>query len=391
MLNEEIRSAFRLKAYLQRRLDRSAEILQTDHNRWLWLLENRRLIFAEELRSGQDRLLTKLRNLSLQQHGIQLNCSRTHTYKRINWLVNNLLQDTSVHKMHHLSAKPVLDHKTEPVTFDTSVFSEYVSSDSNATRSGRDSWLKITRARLWFLSQSFMYSVRYRIQTILSRLISSFCKYSRVFRECTDSSVDKPPRKIISPDLPTTAADSHHAFQLPQTQPRLVNLSQRVIHPSTKDVLEKGPKFCLSQKITSKIMNSAEVGIERAFYAMKWAAHLEDRRANTTPADEDCAPISDTDSSQASQTVSVPHPRPNFPDSDVQQPPEVDPSAERKLEQLKSKILKLFTHHKVQEKPNIPSSVLMDLRELKKDDSLIIKQSDKCKSFVLMDKEEYVA
>ena len=239
MLNEEIRSVFRLKAYLQRRLDRSAEILQTDHNRWLWLLENRRLIFAEELRSGQDRLLTKLRNLSLQQHGIQLNCSRTHTYKRINWLVNNLLQDTSVHKMHHLSAKPVLDHKTEPVTFDTSVFSEYVSSDSNATRSGRDSWLKITRARLWFLSQSFMYSVRYRIQTILSRLISSFCKYSRVFREYTDSSVDKPPRKIISPDLPTTAADSHHAFQLPQTQPRLVNLPQRVIHPSTKDVLGK--------------------------------------------------------------------------------------------------------------------------------------------------------
>ena len=35
MLNEEIRSAFRLKAYLQRSLDRSAEMLQTDHNHWL--------------------------------------------------------------------------------------------------------------------------------------------------------------------------------------------------------------------------------------------------------------------------------------------------------------------------------------------------------------------
>ena len=63
-------------------------------------------------------------------------------------------------------------------------------------------------------------------------------------------------------------------------------------------------------------MTSA-VGIERGLYAMKWAAHSEDRRANINPTDEDNAPISDTDSSQASQTFSVPHPRPNFPDSDV--------------------------------------------------------------------------
>ena len=239
-----------------------------------------------------------------------------------------------------------------------------------------------------------MDSVGCWLQTIFSHFTSSFYKYSQALCgfEWVYSSAGKSPRQIISPVITSiTAATSNLVSQLPKTQPRLVNLSKRVIHPRTKDVLEKGPKFCLSQRITSKIMTSAEVGIERAFYAMKWAAHLEDKRANNNnPADENSSPISDTDSSQASLTFSVPHPRPNFPDSDVQQPPEVGPSAERKLEQLKSKILKLYTHHKVQEKPNVSSSVLMDLRELKQDDGLIIKQSDKCKSFVVMDKEEYL-
>ena len=52
--------------------------------------------------------------------------------------------------------------------------------------------------------------------------------------------------------------------------------------------------------------------------------------------------------------------------------------------------MKLHSHHKSQERPNVNSSARMNLKNLKKTDDIVIKPSDKCKSFVLMDRDEYV-
>ena len=135
------------------------------------------------------------------------------------------------------------------------------------------------------------------------------------------------------------------------------------------------------------------MGIERVFYAMKWAKHAEDRRHNTDIPDG-VGPLtthdSGTESTQETGPAAIPHPRPSFRDSDVHQPPDVDPAAEKKLEGLKSKILKLYTHHKTPDRPNVTSSVRMDLKHMRDDDDIVIKQSDKCKSFVLMNKGDYV-
>ena len=219
-------------------------MLQTDHNHWLWLLENCRLIFAEELRIDQDRLLKKLSNLSLQQHGKQLNCSKTNTYKRINWLVNNLLKDITALKGHHLDNKPILNHKTEPKTIDASASLDNASSSSNVTGSEHSEWLSITGARLWDISLSCLYSVGCWLQTVLSHLIFSFYKCSDAICGYAGSSADKSPQQVISPVITSiTTATSTPVSQLPKTQPRLVNLSKRVINPRTIDVLEKGPKI----------------------------------------------------------------------------------------------------------------------------------------------------
>ena len=91
-----------------------------------------------------------------------------------------------------------------------------------------------------------------------------------------------------------------------------------------------------------------EVGIERAFYAMKWATHIEDKKANRSTSSDaglGTAPEVGTVSTEATP-VSVSRPRPTFRDSDVQQPPDVSLTAEKKLESLKSKIMKLFARHK---------------------------------------------
>ena len=122
-------------------------------------------------------------------------------------------------------------------------------------------------------------------------------------------------------------------------------------------------------------------------------SHIESRRINNGTADpdsRDADPEEATNLTPDSAQTSVPHPRSTFRDSDVQQPPGVDLAAEKKLESLKSKILKLYSHHKTENQPNVTSSVRMDLKDLKKDEGLVIKQSDKCKSFVLIKKQEYL-
>ena len=73
MLNEEIKSAFRTKAYLQQSIHRTADILQDNSSHWLRFRHQCKLVLVEELRSGQERLLKKLTNLSLQQHGTRMN------------------------------------------------------------------------------------------------------------------------------------------------------------------------------------------------------------------------------------------------------------------------------------------------------------------------------
>ena len=60
MLNEEIKEAFRTKAYLRRCLDRSADILKEIYADWIWLHEQSRLTFVDELRLTQERLLKKV-------------------------------------------------------------------------------------------------------------------------------------------------------------------------------------------------------------------------------------------------------------------------------------------------------------------------------------------
>ena len=59
MLNEEIRDAFRKKAFLQRSLSRSAHILETHQQEWRWLHHQGRMILQEELQQVKLRLMKK--------------------------------------------------------------------------------------------------------------------------------------------------------------------------------------------------------------------------------------------------------------------------------------------------------------------------------------------
>ena len=79
----------------------------------------------------------------------------------------------------------------------------------------------------------------------------------------------------------------------------------------------------------------------------------------------------------------------SFPDNDKRYPPPSSRNVECTLKQLKEDIVKSYQSHKITQS-NVSSEQVKFLDELKKNDDVVIKQSDKCKGLVLMDKTVYL-
>ena len=78
-----------------------------------------------------------------------------------------------------------------------------------------------------------------------------------------------------------------------------------------------------------------------------------------------------------------------FPDTDKRFPPPSTIEVECKLRQLKEDIVKSYKNHNVV-KSNVTQKQLKFLDGLKKDGNVVVKQSDKCKGLVIMDKTDYL-
>ena len=61
-----------------------------------------------------------------------------------------------------------------------------------------------------------------------------------------------------------------------RNEPRIVNLSNRPVSKTLPTILEKGPKYALTQQVTPSAIHSVEAGIERAFYGLKWQCAIEE-------------------------------------------------------------------------------------------------------------------
>ena len=83
ILNEEIRDAFRRKAFLQRSMTRSAHVVGERTNEWIWLDNEGRKIFIKELITVKHRLLKKLKELCEKVGYRSLDLTRTRVHKLI--------------------------------------------------------------------------------------------------------------------------------------------------------------------------------------------------------------------------------------------------------------------------------------------------------------------
>ena len=78
-----------------------------------------------------------------------------------------------------------------------------------------------------------------------------------------------------------------------------------------------------------------------------------------------------------------------FPDSDKRFPPPASIDVERRLKTLKEDIVKTYKSHSTVG-CNVSEKQQRFLSNVQKNSDVIFKQSDKCKGFVVMDKEEYL-
>ena len=75
-----------------------------------------------------------------------------------------------------------------------------------------------------------------------------------------------------------------------KAEPRLINLSSRRLNSYIRSLLGKGPNYALTNRVTPTLLHSVEVGIERAFYGLKWKTTIESKRTarndiNTSPSE----------------------------------------------------------------------------------------------------------
>ena len=370
MLNEEIRYAFRMKAYIQRSMTRSAQIIGEKTPEWFWIYEEGEKIFIQELTAVKERLSKKLTELCMRfdRHDFDLTRSQVHKIGRSFGLVEAKVgsPDKSVGtgEMGEMikTQESLLEH-------------------SDADQSSPHFWSTIR--------ETFRYVI-FKIYSYIFYIFTCFFKSERLL-----------PHPVV------TTETSYHDQGMPQrddlenrkhqdnsTDPRLTNLSSYPLKDSIVSLLGRGPKYALTNRVTPSLLHSVEVGIERAFYGLKWRTTIEARKTrndlNTSPTEDEENDGEEEHSEDADTPASATMPRPYFPDTTASQPPTVSVELERSLEKVKSKILGIYQGCKRNDTLNSTAAQRKDLEELRKDSRVIIKRSDKCKSLVVMDRGDYI-
>ena len=104
---------------------------------------------------------------------------------------------------------------------------------------------------------------------------------------------------------------------------------------------------------------------------------------STTDTDQHQRPASDNERSCEELRI-------HFADTPRSQPPRADGETERKLKTLRYNVLSLYRKSQVRGASNITADEARALRQLKQNTDVIIKTSDKCQRFVLLDKQQYI-
>ena len=232
---------------------------------------------------------------------------------------------------------------------------------------------------------------------------------------------------------------------------RINNVSSHSFSDSTMNLLSKGPKFAVTQKVNNKTLQEAEVGLEKMAFSLRWkrSSNLSSLALPSTATQQEALPATPSTSTQqlalpappstSTQQQAIPAPSAtsaqqqvlrapptaavgnmtapttapppattsattsssalktgrkteliiNFPDTPKSKPQRADPATEDAMKNLKHGIMTAFKK-KTGVQSNVSAEEARALRTLKQSTDVIIKASDKCQRFVIMDKTQYL-
>ena len=185
---------------------------------------------------------------------------------------------------------------------------------------------------------------------------------------------------------------------------RVNNISSTPLDENTEQLLSYGPKFSITPSVNKKLIRDVERSFERFAYGKRWADKIKsdreerNRRAphigtsgednpitengrNETETEDAGSPVTQSSGQLLSDV--------RFPDTNKRQPPPSDRDTEDRLAQLKSSVVKIYKGHKSDSK-NVSKEQQNALKGLRDNVNLIVKPSDKCEGFVILNKADYV-
>ena len=379
--NEEIRSAFKTKAYLRRCLDRSASFLQGDP-RWPWLYGQGRQIFEEELSKSRHKLLDKICHLLRDQKGEllrpRLGLQLTRSEYRSTGIPDNYNQEAhesqDEDEDHHQQTVQQEDEATagdvttlsttrpgptcathlqaQPATYlrkktqgDTARTDRLPARNSGSATSAAAAAAAAAGERTADIERqpndSRLHTERPLPMTGMNGMGLQLKVWNLIFWivKCvmgewpviTVNDLVISVSRGIRQKIGIFYADqiNQHRMTMPSDVPasqipsRVTNLSDEFLDQDTLELLGRGPSFALGRSVNAATLHMVEVGVQRAIYGLKWTEHIEEKRNRNTGSNEnrnDCSHDT-TDSLVTDEDVTYSTlPRPHFPDSYACQP-----------------------------------------------------------------------
>jgi hypothetical protein len=201
----------------------------------------------------------------------------------------------------------------------------------------------------------------------------------------------------------TTVEESEFVTTTPNVVNRVKILTSKQLPPASDSLLSKGPNFALTNKVSDRTLVHAECAVERMIYQLRW----KDVRDRHTYSSDVESPVDNQDGQASTSSVStdvnqenisapsiVDDPKLMIPKSFkkfAKVPPSMSIERERNVCHLKADVLNAFRKlHNQPVRSNITLEERKALQILRRDDSIIVKPSDKSKGFVVLDKNDYV-
>ena len=340
ILNEEIKNGFRTKAFLERETIRAQQYIDSlDITTRLWILSRSARCFLEEQHEGSMRLTKKLKGLTALAHA----------------------PDRSRSPPDGPGSVPPAATPASVVPAPASVMAATAASPASVVPAP---------ASVVAAAAATPASV-VPVASAVAPAETGGRQPSATVRGDISAEIALP-REEPRENTVRAQTETTHPTPHPARTAKFQNLSGQEIEENLVELLEKGPKFTLTQSIQSRTFTEVETGMERGAFALRWKIEFQKRAA------------------QGYRGLTQGSLKPRFPDGNASLPPAALGDIERSISTLKKKLMAIYRNHRSSGK-NYTVSQRRAITQFKQDAELILKPSDKCKGFVLMTREDYIS